>query len=79
MALQRFTLKHNKRSGSWELKNQIGDVIKASSTKAALTRGGMLSRSIGRKGGTVRIHLQDGKFEEERTFPRGMDPRRSPG
>ena len=28
---------------------------------------------------TVRIHNADGSFDEERTYPRASDPRRSPG
>lgn len=79
MVLHRFTLKHNKSSGSWEFKNQIGDVVKSSATKANLIRGGVLSRVVGRQGGTVRIHLVNGRIQEERTYPRGADPRRHPG
>jgi hypothetical protein len=30
-------------------------------------------------GGSLRIHKHDGTFEEERTYPRNADPRRSPG
>ena len=28
---------------------------------------------------SLRIHKVDGKFQEERTYPRSMDPRRSKG
>jgi hypothetical protein len=28
---------------------------------------------------SVRIHKADGKIQEERTYPRAADPRRSPG
>lgn len=28
---------------------------------------------------SVRIHKQDGKIQEERTYPRGADPRRTKG
>lgn len=28
---------------------------------------------------SVRIHKQDGKFQEERTYPRSADPKRSKG
>jgi len=28
---------------------------------------------------TVKIHTQDGRFQEERTYPRSADPRRSKG
>lgn len=31
------------------------------------------------KGGTVRIHNESGVIQEERTFPRGRDPKSSPG
>ena len=55
------------------------DVIKSGATKSAFTSGDALSQTVGRNGGTVRIHLQDGKFQEERTFPRSVDPARSPG
>lgn len=30
-------------------------------------------------GSSLRIHNQNGQFEEERTYPRSADPRRSPG
>lgn len=29
--------------------------------------------------GSLKIHREDGTFEEERTFPRAEDPRESPG
>jgi hypothetical protein len=28
---------------------------------------------------SVRIHTMDGRFQQERTYPRGADPRRSHG
>ena len=31
------------------------------------------------KTASVKIHGADGKFEEERTYPRSADPKRSPG
>jgi hypothetical protein len=31
------------------------------------------------KTASVKIHGSDGKFEEERTYPRSADPSRSPG
>ena len=30
-------------------------------------------------GGSMRIHKENGQIEEERTYPRSADPRRSPG
>lgn len=31
------------------------------------------------KTGSVKIHLENGRIEEERTYPRGADPSQSPG
>lgn len=31
------------------------------------------------KTGSVKIHLENGQFEEERTYPRSSDPSSSPG
>jgi len=47
-------------------------------TWAQATKAGALERAVGGKG-TVRIHKMTGKFQEERTFPRGEDPRKSKG
>ena len=30
-------------------------------------------------GGSLKIHKQDGKIQEERTYPRSADPRKSKG
>jgi hypothetical protein len=76
--LQRYTLKHSKESGGWALKDQEGAIVTTFTRKADAVDGGRLEKAIGGSG-TVRIHKQDGTFEEERTFPRAADPRRSPG
>lgn len=73
--LKRFTLKQE--NGSWILHDQIGDLVKSFKTKAEALEGGVLEKLVGE--GTVRIHREDGQLEEERTFPRSADPRRSPG
>ena len=77
--LHRFTLKRNKTDGGWELKDQTGQVITTFRRKTDALAGGRLEKMLGKKGGTVRIHKQDGRFEEERTYPRSRDPRASPG
>jgi hypothetical protein len=77
--LHRFTLMRNKTEGGWELKDKTGDVIGTFGTKAEALAGGKLEKLLGKQGGTVRVHKQDGKFAEERTFPRSRDPRSSPG
>lgn len=58
----------------WELKAS-GRVVANYRTKAeALEK---LTERV--KRGTVRIHTEVGAIEEERTYPRSMDPRKSPG
>lgn len=73
--LQRYTLK--KSGDGWVLHNQIGELIRDFKTKTEALTGGTLEGIIGE--GTVHIHREDGQLEEERTFPRAKDPRRSPG
>jgi hypothetical protein len=75
--LPRFTLKHDKNAGRWVLKNQTGSTVKSFSHKAAALAAGVLARAV--KRGTVQIHKTNGRIQEERTYPRSADPRRSPG
>ncbi|MBC8013507.1 MAG: DUF2188 domain-containing protein [Methyloceanibacter sp.] len=72
--LPKFTLSQNDKK-KWELKREgTGDVIKRFSTKAAATKGGVLEKAVGGMG-SVRIKKRNGKIQEERTYPRSMDPR----
>ncbi len=75
--LPRYSLVHNEKSKKWELKHEgSGQVVKRFATKAAATKGGVLERAV--KGmGSVRIRKRNGKIQEERTYPRSMDPRGS--
>lgn len=78
--LPKFTLQPNKTSGRWDLVDDAtGKPVRSFDTKAEATAGGVLERSIGAKGGSVKIRKTDGRFEEERTFPRSADPRGSKG
>ena len=80
MSMQhRFTLKKNKQLGGWALVDQTGDIVRIFATKTEALARGQLANAIGKEGGTVRIHRQDGQFAEERAFPRLKDPRVSPG
>ena len=64
----------------WKLKPEGGGRAKAVfDTKAQATAGGALSSALGKAGGSVRIHKTDGSIQEERTFPRGRDPKSSKG
>lgn len=73
--LPKFTLSHNEKSNKWELKREgTGEVVKRFATKAAATKGGVLEKAVG-KMGSVRIKKRNGRIQEERTYPRSMDPR----
>jgi hypothetical protein len=78
--LPKFTLAHNEKKDRWELKNdQTDQVVKSFDTKEVSTQGGVLRKAVGPYGGSVKIKTLDGKFQEERTYPRSADPRRSKG
>jgi hypothetical protein len=79
MTLRRFDLVHDKQKKAWQLKDATGAVKRSFDSKGDVTAGGVLEDVLGPQGGTVRIHDQDGKIQEERTFPGSKDPRRSPG
>lgn len=69
-----------KRQKGWALEPQGGGrAKKLFDKKAEATKGGALNDALGKDGGSVRIRKQDGKIQEERTFPRSKDPRSSPG
>ena len=78
--LKKFTLTKNENKERWDLTNdKTNRVVKTFNTKADATTGGVLSKAVGKEGGSVKIQLTNGKFEEERTYPRSKDPRRSKG
>ena len=64
----------------WRLEPEGGGRAKrVFDKKSDATAGGALKEALGIAGGSVRIHKQDGKIQEERTFPRSKDPKSSPG
>ncbi len=74
---KRFELKRIEDGESWLLTDQRGEVVRVFASKEDATSGGTLERLIDE--GSVRIHREDGAFEEERTFPRSKDSRKHPG
>lgn len=62
----------------WELKAEGGSraSLKAN-TKAEIVKG--TSDLMQGKGASVKIHKGDGTIQEERTYPRSSDPKKSPG
>ena len=67
-------------NGQWALEPEGGGRAKALfDKKADATKGGALAEALGKGGGSVKIRKQDGTYQEERTFPRGKDPKGSKG
>lgn len=78
--LPKFTLEFNEKKDRWALENdKTNRTIKTFGTKEAATAGGVLKRAVGSEGGSVKIQKENGKFEEERTYPRSRDPKKSKG
>ena len=78
--LPKFTLTKNEKKDRWDLVNDKTDrVVKSFETKGDATKGGVLSKAVGKEGGSVKIQKEDAKFQEERTYPRGADPKSSKG
>jgi hypothetical protein len=77
--LPRFSLSQNEKTKKWELNTEgSGAVVKTFARKAAATKGGVLEKAVSGMG-SVRIRKRNGKIQEERTYPRSMDPRGSKG
>lgn len=78
--LPRYTLEKDERKDRWELQQDSnGKVVRTFDTKEEATARGVLKRAVGKEGGSVRIQKENGRFQEERTFPRSRDPRSSKG
>jgi hypothetical protein len=79
--LTRYDLVKADKDG-WELKTGGKTVSWFATKEAALEPGSLLQQTLDRISsgeGTVRIHTEIGGIEEERTYPRSKDPRKSPG
>jgi hypothetical protein len=78
--LRKFTLDYNERKDKWDLKNDANNrVVKSFEAKNEATAGGVLKKVLGQEGGSVKIQKENGRIQEERTYPRSKDPRSSPG
>lgn len=78
--LPKFTLENNEKRNTWDLKkDKTSEVVKRFDTKADATKGGALKRAVGSDGGSVKIQKGNGRYQEERTYPRSKDPRTSKG
>lgn len=78
--LPKFTLTKDEKRDDWALKNDATDrVVRRFETKGEATKGGVLERAVGSEGGSVKIQKENGRFQEERTYPGSKDPRSSKG
>lgn len=77
--IPKFTLGYDKAQEEWQLKNGSKQVVKTFDKKAEALQGGVLKNAVGAGGGSVQVRNQDGTIQQERTYPRSADPKRSPG
>lgn len=64
--------------GHWDLTKEGSDRASISKPTKAEVMAAM-EDFMTDKTGSVKIHLADGQIEEERTYPRAADPRKSKG
>ena len=78
--LPKFTLSKDENRGDWKLTNDATKRVKERfETKGDATKGGALERAVGKDGGSVKIQKENGRIQEERTYPGTKDPRSSKG
>lgn len=78
--LPKFTLDFNEQKKRWDLTNDQTDrLVKTFENKQDATARGALKNAVGADGGSVKIQTKAGPYQEERTYPRSKDPRRSKG
>jgi len=61
----------------WKLKDQDDGAVLFFDTKAEALQGS--TQFMRERGGSLRIHRADGTFQQERTYPRALDPVESRG
>ena len=78
MALNKYTLHKDQKSVKWRLEKEGSNRAKRTfDTKDDALEN--LRDVVGPDGGSVRIRKVDNTIQEERTYPRSKDPKRSPG
>ena len=78
--LPKYTLTFSEERERWILANDRSNrIVKTFERKSEATRHGVLRGAVGARGGSVKIQKGNGRFQEERTYPRSRDPRRSRG
>ncbi len=78
MAKQKdYSVEKRSSKAGWKVK-QGGKVVAKTDTKAQAVKSATAAASEDKKASVV-IRKADGRIQEERTYPRGSDPRKSKG
>ena len=76
--MDKFTLHKDRETEKWRLEREGSDRAKrVFETKTEALKD--LRTAVGRSGGSVRIRRVDNTIQEERTYPRSKDPKKTPG
>lgn len=67
-----------KKGDEWVAESQGKTVARAPRKEDAVRAAADIAKADA-EAVTVKIHKEDGRIQEERTYPRKADPRRSPG
>lgn len=78
MALDKYTLHKDAESEKWRLEKEGSDRAKRVFDRKTDALTG-LRDAVGPGGGSVRIRKVDNTIQEERTYPRSKDPKKTPG
>lgn len=76
MTMKNFHVTKNEKD-EWQFKPQKGAVIDTAETKAEMLE--IAIAHVKDVGGSLKIHKEDGTFQEERTYPGSADPAKSKG
>ncbi len=78
--LRKLTLEFDEKKDRWALEDdKTNRVLRTFKAKEDATASGVLKKILGNEGGSVKIQLKGGKIQEERTYPKSRDPKKSQG
>jgi hypothetical protein len=69
-----------KKNDKWRLEQAGSDrALRSFDRKEDALKGGAIKGVLGKEGGSVKIHKENGRIQQERTYPRKKDPKGSKG
>ena len=75
--LSKYSLGFDANKGDWVLKQDGAPRAKKRfERKSDAIAGGVLEKILGSAGGSVKIKKQNGRIQEERTYPGSADPKK---